>query len=72
MVFKLTFKNLELIRLQSCLNTTTLLIINKFSSLFSSFGAFFIVFHFIAVFELVLLGFSLISTFFKKIVDILT
>ena len=32
---------------------------------------FFIIFHFIDVFALVLLGFLLISIFFKKIVDIL-
>ena len=67
MIFKLTFKNLELTRLQFCLNMTTLLIINKFSCLFSSFGAFFVVFHFIAVFDLVLLGFSLISIFLRKL-----
>ena len=71
MKHKLTLNNLELIRLLSCLNTTTLLIINNFSSLFSSFGASFAVFDFIAVFDLVLLGFLLISIFFEQIVDIL-
>ena len=70
MKHKLTFKNLELIRLLSCLNTTTLLIINNFSSLFSPFGASFTVFYFIAVFDLVLLGILLISIFLSKLLTL--